>query len=262
MKKLLFVLVTCVLFITGCIFLPPIELSEYNCLFLDGKDDYGEIEYSSNLDFDDEITIEAKVYIARFEGEETSQWRGAEDNEPIFTIINQSHESSSIGDYTLAVTPTRGLFAFETVDSLFSVDFNFEIEKWYHIAIVHKLGDSSNTRFYVNGTAYQGVWGGDGGEQIDGNDLSVPNNQTSYWIGKEGNNPYGGSFCGYIDELRIWNDIRTETEISANKDDELAGSEDNLVSYWKFNSASINEAVDEVGGNYIILKNGASINVQ
>ena len=262
MKKILFALLVCVLVFAGCNLLPPIELSEYNCLFLDGKDDYGELAYSSDLDFVDEITVEARVYIARFDGEETSQWRGDEEEEPIFPVINQSHNSSSIGDYTLAVTPTRGLFAFETVDSRFSVNYSFEIEKWYHIAVVHKLGDSSKTRFYVNGTAYEGVWGGDDGSSIDGNDGSVPNSGTSYWIGKEGNNSYAGCFCGYIDELRIWKDIRTAAEISANKDGELAGSEDNLVSYWKFNTASTAEALDQVSGKSIKLKNGASVNTR
>ena len=45
---------------------------------------------------------------------------------------------------------------------------------------------------------------------------------------------------GQIDELRIWNDVRTTSEISANMTSELNGNESNLVGYYKFNEPDTN----------------------
>ncbi len=52
-------------------------------------------------------------------------------------------------------------------------------------------------------------------------------------------------YDGLIDELRIWNDIRTSTEISDNYQQELVGNEAGLVAYWKFN----NDYLDETANN-------------
>ena len=45
-------------------------------------------------------------------------------------------------------------------------------------------------------------------------------------------------FKGYMDEIRIWNVVRTEAEIKANMYKELSGSETNLVTYYKMSNGS------------------------
>lgn len=40
-----------------------------------------------------------------------------------------------------------------------------------------------------------------------------------------------------VDELRLWNDLRTDAEISANMNRELAGNDSGLVAYWKLNNS-------------------------
>ncbi len=57
-------------------------------------------------------------------------------------------------------------------------------------------------------------------------------------------------FKGNMDEVRIWNDVRTTDEIRSNKYKELAGSEANLVAYYKFNEMDVTtpgQAVDSSG---------------
>ena len=46
----------------------------------------------------------------------------------------------------------------------------------------------------------------------------------------------GGS--GMIDEVRIWDDVRTLAEIQANMHIDLAGSESNLVAYYKMSNGT------------------------
>ena len=45
---------------------------------------------------------------------------------------------------------------------------------------------------------------------------------------------------GSMDELRIWNDARTITEINDNMNKELSGTEAGLVGYYRFNEGSPN----------------------
>ena len=49
---------------------------------------------------------------------------------------------------------------------------------------------------------------------------------------------------GAIDELRVWNDVRTQAEIKANMHTELSGSESNLVAYYNFNDGSGTTSTD------------------
>jgi hypothetical protein len=101
------------------------------------------------------------------------------------------------------------------------------INKWYHIAGVWEKGGS--IRVYVNGSL--------------GNSTNVPDyylwdcesathtNIGSYNVGERDH------FKGKIDEVRIWSNARTVTEIRENMYRELSNpsSEENLVAYYQFN---------------------------
>ncbi|MCQ2402213.1 MAG: LamG domain-containing protein [Lentisphaeria bacterium] len=54
----------------------------------------------------------------------------------------------------------------------------------------------------------------------------------------------GVDFEGGIDELRFWKDVRTAAEIQANMDLTLAGNEDNLVAYYRFDDANMEKRVE------------------
>lgn len=47
-------------------------------------------------------------------------------------------------------------------------------------------------------------------------------------------------FSGAIDEVRIWNVVRTAQQISSNKDAELTLPQQGLVAYYKFNQGTAN----------------------
>lgn len=78
--------------------------------------------------------------------------------------------------------------------------------------------------------------------------------------------PSHGYFAGAVDELRIWNTVRTEAEIQANRWRELnpadAGQTANLVSYYTFNggmaegsNAGLTQVIDQKGTNNGTLRN-------
>lgn len=52
----------------------------------------------------------------------------------------------------------------------------------------------------------------------------------------------GGFFIGELDELRIWNVVRTPSQIAAGMDKSFGGGQQNLIDYFKFENNMINTA--------------------
>ncbi|HBK23231.1 MAG TPA: hypothetical protein DDZ60_12190, partial [Planktothrix sp. UBA10369] len=52
---------------------------------------------------------------------------------------------------------------------------------------------------------------------------------------------------GYIDEVRIWNIVRTEQQIQESFNKLLTGKEPNLVGYWRLSNISGNKVTDLTG---------------
>lgn len=102
---------------------------------------------------------------------------------------------------------------------------------WYHLAITYNSAAAIATEieFFVNGVSV-----GNGVAETSDTGVSTLFNSTSaFVIGGDDNTI--SHFNGWIDDVRIWNDIRTAAEIRDNAFTELVGNEANLVGYWKFN---------------------------
>lgn len=105
------------------------------------------------------------------------------------------------------------------------VNHTLSTATWTHVAVTWDAS-ASTAKFYVNGTQT-------GTDQV-GALTSIANTAAPVEIGaSNGANP----FDGLIDDVRIWDDIRTVTEISDNKSLELVGDEANLQAYWQLNNA-------------------------
>lgn len=99
--------------------------------------------------------------------------------------------------------------------------------EWTHVALTYDANVSTNqVRFYTNAVlAYVGEASGPIGDAASTqNDLRIGSRQA------------GGSFwVGMIDEVRVWNGVRTATEIQSHYQRRLTGSEARLLLYLKFN---------------------------
>lgn len=113
--------------------------------------------------------------------------------------------------------------------NVFYTDITFETDVLYHIAISCDLSASaySKFRFYINGN----YWG-QGSTWLDDPQPSVTSIYNSSDAFTLGTNAYYYTDMT-IKDIRIWNDIRTDFEINANKFNQLVGNETNLVAYWK-----------------------------
>ncbi len=107
---------------------------------------------------------------------------------------------------------------------------------WYHLAATFTSGE---LKTYKNGvlmatTVASGI------VNTSANSMTI----GSYYNGDR-------PFAGEIDEVRLWNDVRTLAEIRVNMYQELAGSEDGLQVYYKFHESTGTTAADsQTSGTY------------
>ena len=109
-----------------------------------------------------------------------------------------------------------------------SVDFSFTptLSTWYHLAITYDASLGS-AEMFVNGISQS---------TKTGMNIGIYDSTADFIIGsKEGTSFY---FDGLIDDVRIWDVIRTDAEILANYNKELTGTESNLQGYWKLNNSA------------------------
>jgi hypothetical protein len=109
----------------------------------------------------------------------------------------------------------------------YTQSYPFNVNTWYHIALV--FSGSSAAVAYVNGsplTAFAGTYSA--------------NTLQPLYIGRVTNGSDNlQTFSGQMDEIRIWNAARTQTQIRNNMFYEVdPAAESNLVLYYNFNQGS------------------------
>lgn len=109
--------------------------------------------------------------------------------------------------------------------------------RWYHVAGVY---DGSTLKIYVNGK----LMGTKSAGAISNSTCNLMIGECPSWGG-------GRNFSGRIDEVRIWNYARSESEINSNLDENLTGNETGLIAYWNFNHFPNANTVEDLSpGNY------------
>lgn len=153
--------------------------------------------------------------------------------------------------WTLSTTSGYGLFMFgqnsgnELVSFFLSTTSNYgqingtvQLNQWNHVAGTYSGGVMN---LYVNG-----IFVGNG--LISGTIDYDPSNNLN--VGRYHDNDETYWYDGYIDEVRIWNTARSQTEIASNMFTELSGNESGLVGYWNFNEGAGTTAFDATAGHY------------
>lgn len=101
---------------------------------------------------------------------------------------------------------------------------------WNHIAVV--VNREENLTLYLNGIEVNAI---DISSTVGSIEGAYP-----FVLGQDGTGSYvdGHQFNGYIDELRVWNGVRTEAQLRENMCIVLEGTEDDLISYFPFDNAA------------------------
>ncbi|MDD2229785.1 MAG: T9SS type A sorting domain-containing protein [Candidatus Cloacimonetes bacterium] len=119
------------------------------------------------------------------------------------------------------------------VTSIKTVGLNLQVDTWYHVAV--SVGADKVVKLYVNGVYLQsGVTANPALNwefQFTIGDLR-PDKKIPFW--------------GTIDEVRVWNYVRTPAEIGANYDKTGLAPTAGLVGNWKLDESTGSTAYDSV----------------
>jgi hypothetical protein len=196
-----------------------------NALDLDGNNDYIEIADDNSLDLTNNYTIEAWIKPTHFNARNG---------------IVSKYQTPSADGYYLRLNPDSphtGL----NFDGMQTANGILEANKWYHVAAVN---DNGTRKLYLNGEL----------QSLSGTANTVQSNDDKLCIGVD-YLEQARHFHGEIDEVRLWNIARTESEIRENINLTSTGMEPGLISYWQFNASSGTFAEEPVSGNNGTLKN-------
>ncbi|MGB0757201.1 MAG: LamG-like jellyroll fold domain-containing protein [Patescibacteria group bacterium] len=177
-----------------------------------------------------QFTFEGKVYLnALSTGAIISNWHN-EHNNPVFE---------------LGLTPSKIYCFISGTADVAEYPVSLELDRWYHIVATY------------NGSAGIQLF-------LDGNLVSTkPGNCGSTWqadypwyIGGSDDNMYyynRAVINGYVDEVRVWNRTRTQSQINATKDVTLsteyyATADSGLIGYWPFNDDLTDVSTHQRGG--------------
>lgn len=173
----------------------------------------------------DSITVEAWVKPAQYQ-----TW----DAFVSFIQDNGSYERGwdlEVRDdnkFAFAVTTNGVIRYLETANS-------FKVNTWYHVVGTY---DGTTQKIYVNG-------------HLEGSSTanSGPIHYSDSWlaIGSYKDDNENNTYNGQVDEIRIWNEARTQEKIRDYMCQKLAGNETNLTHYYRLDEISGTTVTNETG---------------
>ena len=119
------------------------------------------------------------------------------------------------------------------------VEASTPANQWTHLAVTY---NGSQVVIYRNGTALDST---DAMDNIDWTNSSSNLEFGSYT--KDGITRY---FDGYIDEVRLWNSVRSAAEIKSSRGIDLNSDESGLLGYWKIDEGEGGATIDETSSGY------------
>jgi predicted nucleotidyltransferase len=195
-------------------------------LNFDGVDNYVQCGDSGSIGINNQLTIEAWIKVS-------SSFPAASRVGNIIGKYNHSPNFNFEGhtDGRLRLWWNGG-----EVD-VYATNLDMRDDSWHHVAVTRDSA-ANQIIFYTDG-------------QINGI-FSAGSDADYQWplrIGGDFRSDPGIPFNGIIEEVRLWNVVRTAHEIRENMYLTLTGSETGLISYWQFNEAAGDTTYDPVSGH-------------
>ena len=204
-----------------CLFLHPNEgFAQNHVLSLDGDGDYVRIENTPELQAaaDGVMTIEA--------------WFMPKKGGWYVPIISKTNDQAwQIGtdkDWDWLITGSGRIEFRSTIDDRGywqATPYLLKLNQWYHVAVVVNR-PKRLFRLFLNGVLV-----------AEDREMGISRLETrhySNWCLRMKSRRSPRFARGDIDEVRIWNVARTQTEIQKTMSTSLRGSEPGLVGYWRF----------------------------
>lgn len=161
------------------------------CGYFDGSDDYVEVANSSSISPNEQITVEAWVYLNG--GSQTMVRKNPNDYLFEWGTAGTNDAGTNPQWYIATASGTYYIYGSDSYASL-------NINQWYHV--VGTYNSETGAKMYINGR--------EATVTIANSDLGAIQTSNSYLrIGNSGSE----IFKGYIDEVRIWNRALTSDDV-------------------------------------------------
>ena len=121
-----------------------------------------------------------------------------------------------------------------TTNTTVASDFVVSADTWYHTAFTY---DGTTAKIYVNGNLVKS-------QAVSG--VSLANTVQEVTVGGD---TFGFFSKALVDDVRVWNTVRTAEQIRDNYDQQLTGSETNLQGYWRFDDDTAGTTLDDKTSN-------------
>lgn len=201
-------------------------------LSFDGSNDYVDFGSPAVLNITGDLTLEF--------------WIKVDDLSAARAVISWINDSAGFPFHVVLLTD--GTIRFNRSESGSGQAFDSDSGEvttgsWLHIACTHDTA-ANQAVIYVDGAS---VKSGAHTVNVDSGDgfLSLSRRDGQY-------------FDGIIDEVRVWNVVRTQTQIQDNMRAALDGDETGLAGYWKLDEGSGSTTADSTANSNDGTINGAS----
>ena len=208
-----------------------------NAIDYDGSDDHVHIGDNASIDLSTQGTLEAWIYIDTFQ-----DYAGIIHKGDLTTFTDEAY-SLQFGGPILANNNNQLVFAvFDASgnDAIYSTTA-LNSSTWYHVAGVWDDSIGVNTMYlYINGVL----------DATNSPTRTARNTNGGVNIGTQ---LHGGAtfypLDGRIDEVRVWDDARTQADIRDTMCKKLVGAEVNLAGYWRFDNETDSTTCPDYSGN-------------
>lgn len=194
--------------------------AQNNSLYFDGSDDHISLPDDDIFDLTNDFTLEAWIYADEWQ---TNVWEGTiigKDQDPNTGFVLRTGANG-----TLSFTVGTGAWTEVTSGPVMSE------QTWHHVAAVLTGGES---KIYVDGILVG-----------TGPCPASLSSSTNILIG-ESSGFSGRIFEGRIDEVRIWNIVRTNEEIATDRSIDLPNTTPGLIAYYK-----LDEITGDIAENHM-----------
>ncbi|RLG45541.1 MAG: hypothetical protein DRN81_01095, partial [Thermoproteota archaeon] len=193
-----------------------------NCLNFDGSPEYVDLGNDSVFNFTNNFTLEAWIYVPSDHG-----------GSGVMRFIGSRSGDNGIG---LGYNTSNGYIRYTSFGKHdYESNQQLPLDRWVHVAVI--INSSNNATFYYDGQTINTVNNSNPATTTGINmTLGQAGNGTEYFVGK-------------LDEVRMWSDVRTQTELYDNMHIKMVGNEANLVGYWQLDETSGTTAADKTSND-------------
>ena len=211
-----------------------------NYISLDGIDDYVNVADANSLSFGNgtsDTPLSMEMWFrpnAMGRAQLLGKWGETANQEYRLQVVSGGSFRFDIRDNS--ANATTSVFTQNSYSSL--------VGAWHHIAVTYDgrggAGSVNGITMYIDGLPVALV------RVNNAAYVAMENGTDPVQIGREG--PFWNQFNGGLDDIRLWNVVRSAAQIQAAMSNELTGTETGLVGYWKFNEGTGTTAANAVSG--------------